>query len=247
MKNHFALILTLVSLVGCSYNRTNTVASLKVPEDGFELVQHTNLHEERNLNSLYLPSRKVEREEFDSEALHSLIQELRSVMHLWKGVGIAANQVGKNIQLFLIEADINELWHEELDVVPFQLFINPKITRVSKEKRNFWHGCLSTRGEKLGNVASYEWIEYEAYNATGEIQGGRLNGFAAVIFQHELRHLLGGTYLDKAAQFIDTREFYSSFNRKNFSFFERVYNDLTLLLDDYVINETIEEYYFRSH
>ena len=243
MKVHVLVILLLICSSGCSYIKPEKADSLLIPEEGFSLVQHTFKKEERINNSLYLPSRKIEKQEFDSQELNGFIEELRSVMHFWHGVGIAANQVNKNIQLFLIEANSHSLWHEELDVVPFQVFINPKITKVSKHRKNFWHGCLSASGEKLGNVASYEWVEYEAYNAKGEIQRGRLNGFTAVIFQHELRHLLGGTYLDKAVQFVETKEFYTRLNEKTLLFSERVNNDLPLLLDDYIINETIEEYY----
>ena len=245
MKIVFVIFLLVYSLSACTTIRPNRIPSLSVPEDGFKLVRHTPNVEERHNNALYLPSRKIERNEFNSENLKHFIQQLRMAMHNWKGVGIAANQVNKNIQLFLIEAKHTSLWHETLDIVPYQVFINPKITRVSQERRNFWHGCLSANGEKLGNLASYEWIEYEAYDAKGELHSGRLTGFASVIFQHELRHLMGGTYLDKANQFIDTREFFAKINEQKIPFFEEADDSLPLLLDDYIINETLEDYYLR--
>ena len=127
-----------------------------------------------------------------------------------------------------------------------RFFINPKITGASKEKRNFWHGCLSSWGEKLGNAASYDWIEYEAFDENGHIKAGRLEGLAAVIFQHELRHLLGGTYLDKAEEFIDSAELYVKSKDNEIVFFGKADEDLPLLLDDYIIGESLEDYYKRN-
>lgn len=240
-------ILLLISLVtGCSHITPANYHSLYIPADGFKVVQHTNSNQARKDNALYLPSRKIKNDEFKTDRLTNFIKELRMTMHSKRGVGIAANQVGKNLQIFLIEVNMDALWYEQLDVFPFQVFINPKITKASSERINFWHGCLSATGEKPGNVATYEWIEYEALNADGELHRGRLSGFAAVIFQHELRHLLGGTYLDKAGHFIDLKEFYSRLENNELLLFEQADKDAPMLLDDYVINETLDEYYTRN-
>lgn len=65
---------------------------------------------------------------------------------------------------------------------------------------------LSADGGNRGNVATYEWIEYKCQNQKGETQHSRLDGFSAVIFQHEFRHMLNGTYLDHANHFLPKEE-----------------------------------------
>jgi len=230
-------------LNNCKSIKPDAPDTILIPEAGFKLVQHTYNKDKRLKNSLYTHSRKIEEYEFNTVALDHFISELRSSMHKWNGVGIAANQVNKNIQIFIIEADRLSLWHDSLETVPFQVFINPKITNVSYSKNNFWHGCLSANNEKLGNVATYDWIEYEAYDSKGDKQRGRLSGFSAVIFQHEMRHLLGGTYLDKAMEFVAVKDFYKKLTNNELTFFEKADDNLPLLLDDYVINKTLEENY----
>src|SRR5690606_2320765 len=118
---------------------------------------------------------------------YAFIDSMYAVMLRAEGVGIAANQLGKRLQIFIIEAASDNPRYQVLGAVKKQIFLNPKITKVSAERKNFWHGCLSAEDKKRGNVATYEWIEYECVNPKGEVENGRLDGFAAVIFQHEFR------------------------------------------------------------
>lgn len=135
--------------------------------------------------------------------LSDLLLVMREAMHLYEGIGIASNQIGLSIQIFLIESDLEEENSRyQVDChVPFQVFINPRITKVSQELVSFWHGCLSAVGQERGCLANYKWIEYEAYNEKLQMKTGRLEGLAAVIFQHEFCHLLGSLYVDKATCF----------------------------------------------
>ena len=116
---------------------------------------------------------------------------------------------------------------------------------MSKEKKNFWHGCLSANGEDRGNVATYEWIEYESLNERGEIQTGRLDGFAAVIFQHEFRHLMNGTYLDIAKQFLPKAVLDKKIQSGELPFFEITSDTLPLLIGDYTVGKSITEYHSK--
>ncbi len=193
------LISALLQL-GCSEDESLT---LKIPMEGFAVVQHiSNESEGRDQNALYLEPRRIKHKEFNSSELNTLIDSMYTIMLRKAGVGIAANQLGKRLQIFIIEAKVDNPRYEVLGPVTKQVFINPRITTASKERKNFWHGCLSAQGEKRGNVATFEWIEYECQNQKGEIQRGRVDGFAAVIFQHEFRHLMSGTYLDHANHFL---------------------------------------------
>lgn len=251
MSRKFArafLLFALGAASGCSHaplSRENPV-TIDLPEGELQVVQHTRDTAARRHNVLYLPARRILEDEFASPGFALLVEKMREKMHATGGIGIAANQVGKRLQLFMIEAKPSNPRYQSIGEVPYQLFANPRILHASRERRNFWHGCLSAVGEKRGNVATYEWVEVEAANAEGRIERHRLEGLAAVIFQHELRHLLGGTYLDKAQTFLAKDELDAKLNAKELPFFERADAKLPLLLDDYRLGETLEEYYART-
>lgn len=225
---------------GCSEEESLT---LKIPKDGFEVVQHIPKDSiGRGQNALYLHPRRIKAKEFNSSELNTFIDSMYAIMLRKAGVGIAANQLGKRLQIFIIEAKVDNPRYKVLGPVAKQVFINPKITNVSKERKNFWHGCLSAKGEKRGNVATFEWIEYECQNQEGEIQRGRLDGFSAVIFQHEFRHLMNGTYLDHANHFLPKDELDQKLDAGELPFFELASDTLPLLIDGYQLGKTVEEY-----
>ena len=100
-------------------------------------------------------------------------------------------------------------------------------------------------GEKRGNVATYEWIEYQYQNQKGDLQTGRLDGFAAVIFQHEFRHLMNGTYLDIAKQFLAKTDLDQKIESGELPFFEIASDSLPSLIKGYKIGETLYEYHSK--
>jgi len=159
---YYFIILTLIatmSLVKCA--TIDDSLTLNIPEKGFEVLQQVPAKTiGRDQNALYLTPRKIKKEEFNSLKLNDFIDKMYHVMVKNSGVGIAANQLGKRLQIFIIEAKADNPRYKVLGPVQKQIFINPIITKVSSEKKNFWHGCLSAMGEKRGNVATYEWIEY---------------------------------------------------------------------------------------
>ncbi|WP_353777684.1 peptide deformylase [Winogradskyella sp. 3972H.M.0a.05] len=225
---------------GCSEDASLT---LQIPEDGFEVVQHIPADAEgRDQNTLYLSPRSIKPKEFNTPELNTLIDSMYAVMIRKAGVGIAANQLGKRLQIFMIEAKVDNPRYQVLGPVEKQVFINPIITKVSKARKNFWHGCLSAHGEKRGNVASFEWIEYECQNQKGEIQRGKLDGFAAVIFQHEYRHLMKGTYLDRANHFLPKEELDKKLDTGELPFFESATDTLPLLIEGYKLGISLEDY-----
>lgn len=220
--------------------------SLKMPDREISVVQHDRDAARRRSNSLYLPNRPVKEDEFGTRSLDDFIAGMYRTMNSAMGIGIAANQVGKNIQVFIIEAKPGHPRYRVLGAVPYGVFINPRIVHASAQRRNFWHGCLSAVGEKRGNVATYEWIDIEASAPNAEPIRARLEGLAAVIFQHEFRHMLGGTYLDRAMEYLDKPELDRKFDSGEAKFFEAADERLPLLIGDYQIGETLEDYYARS-
>src|SRR5690606_32369551 len=105
------------------------------------------------------------------------------------GVGIAAPQVGevKNI-----------IWVQRFDKeeFPFEVYLNPKILSYSEQKQTFTEGCLSipNRTETLNNRAYSIEITYDSMENKQHTEA--VEGFTAVIFQHEIDHLNGILYLD---------------------------------------------------
>jgi len=246
VKFSFFLSIVFISMNTKQCKSEIETFSLTIPKKGFEVVQYLPANQkERNKNTLYLPPREITKKECNTKPLNEFIASMYEVMIKTSGVGIAANQVGKRLQVFIIEAKADNPRYQVLGAVNKQVFINPKITKVSKEKKNFWHGCLSANGEDRGNVATYEWIEYESLNERGEIQTGRLDGFAAVIFQHEFRHLLNGTYLDIAKQFLPKAELDKKIKSGELPFFEITSDTLPLLIGDYTVGKSITEYHSK--
>ncbi|MCJ8290384.1 MAG: peptide deformylase [Crocinitomicaceae bacterium] len=246
-QNYFIYATLLISMILQSCNANDPSLTLNIPKSGFEVIQHIpSTAEGRDQNTLYLAPRSINDEEFNSPELKLYIDSMYAVMLRKAGVGIASNQLGKSLQIFMIEAKSDNPRYKVLGPVAKQVFINPKITKTSKERKNFWHGCLSAHGEKRGNVATYEWIEYTCQNQKGEIQHGRLEGFASVIFQHEFRHMLSGTYLDHANHFLPKEELNEKLDAGELAFFELANDTLPLLIDGYIVGETLEEFHSRK-
>ena len=246
MRYYFIIltILAIMSLEKCA--TIDDSMTLNIPKKGFEVVQQVPAKTiGRDQNALYLPPRKIRKDEFNSTTLNDFIDKMYTVMIKNSGVGIAANQLGKRLQIFIIEAKDDNPRYKVLGQVEKQLFINPIITKASTEKKNFWHGCLSAKDEKRGNVATYEWIEYQCQNQKGEVLTGRLDGFAAVIFQHEFKHLMNGTYLDVAKQFLSKTELDKKIASGELPFFEIASDTLPLLINGYTIGKTLNEYHSK--
>lgn len=226
---------------------TNPSLTLEISEGGFSVVQHTSANEEgRVQNALYIEPREITEKEFNTPELSTYIDSMYAVMLRTAGVGIASNQLGKRLQIFMIEAKPSNPRYKVLGPVEKQIFINPVITKTSTTRKNFWHGCLSAHGENRGNVATYEWIEYRCQNQQGEVRTGRLEGFAAVIFQHEFRHMLGGTYLDHAKHFLSREVLSDKLDSGEVPFFDVASDTLPLLIEGYVLGTTIKEHHARK-
>ena len=102
---------------------------------------------------------------------------------LWRLVGLAAPQVGRDINLF-----ITKHGHE--------VFINPKIISSSPQTKKSVEGCLSIPNIS-GAVFRSEWIQVEYINLSGEKVQKYFSGFPAIVIQHEYDHLQGILFIDK--------------------------------------------------
>src|SRR5690606_40777586 len=108
------------------------------------------------------------------------------------GVGIAAPQVGINR---------NVIWVKRFDKEgePLEFYINPKITWRSKLLRKGLEGCLSI-ADSAGEVFRNYTIRLRYQDAKGNDHEEMVEGFSAVIFQHETDHLMGILFTDRLAE-----------------------------------------------
>ena len=126
--------------------------------------------------------------------IRELIRKMKKIMKTNNGVGLAAPQIGVNKQIFVAEL----LYEGEEDGI-FYAAVNPKITNVSKEKEKLEEGCLSLP-KLYGEVPRAKKITVEYLNEMGKKKRLKASGLLAIIFQHEIDHLNGGLFIDKAKE-----------------------------------------------
>lgn len=149
---------------------------------------------ENNADSLLLrtPSAPLTREDILSPTFgrlaSSMIETVRDEHN--PGVGIAAPQVGVLRRVVAVQ-------RLDKPTEPFEIYVNPEIVWRSEEVAIGGEGCLSVP-DRSGNVARSTAIEITYNDAvTFEPRRERIEGFVAVIFQHEIDHLDGTLYIDK--------------------------------------------------
>ena len=130
----------------------------------------------------------------DSE-IQQLIDEMLVTLQQSKGVGLAAPQIGRSLQLLIIASHPNERYPNAPQMQPTAM-INPQIISHSPEISKDWEGCLSVPMIR-GLVPRYREIEVEYTDRQGDRQNAKLTDFVARIFQHEYDHLQGKVFLDR--------------------------------------------------
>ena len=139
--------------------------------------------------------------EFNKD-LQTLIDDMLETMRDAPGVGLAAPQINLPMQLAVVEyaegEDDEENEGKELKKKTYVL-INPEIVKVSEEKVMGIEGCLSIPGV-VGEVERHEAIQVKALNRHGQPVKLKVDGWMARIFQHEIDHLNGVLFTDKATR-----------------------------------------------
>lgn len=133
--------------------------------------------------------------EFNKD-LQTLIDDMIETMRAAPGVGLAAPQVGESLRLVVVEYG-----DDEDENIPLKLYvlINPEITHVSEETEEGVEACLSVVG-LVGKVERYSALIIKAVNRHGKPQRVKATGWLARIFQHEIDHLDGILYTDRATK-----------------------------------------------
>jgi len=135
-------------------------------------------------------------------AIQRLIDDMIETMREAPGVGLAAPQINISQQLAVVEyAESEEEDNEDAPPKPKKLFvlINPEITKASEEKVIGVEGCLSIPG-LLGEVERHESVQVKALNRHGNPVKLKVEGWMARIFQHEIDHLNGVLFTDRATE-----------------------------------------------
>ncbi|MFL7838009.1 MAG: peptide deformylase [Candidatus Promineifilaceae bacterium] len=134
---------------------------------------------------------------FDDD-LQQLIDDMIETMRVAPGVGLAAPQIGKSIQLTVIETlpELDEEGHEIEDSRELYVIANPEIVWRSRKMVDGIEGCLSIPGY-VGEVERHEEIRLRAQDRHGKNIKLKVKGWTARIFQHEIDHLHGVLYIDQ--------------------------------------------------
>ena len=129
---------------------------------------------------------------FDTPELHALIADMDETMAAASGAGLAAPQIGVDLQLVIFGFEHNERY-PEAPPVPRTVLLNPVITPLGDELQEGWEGCLSVPGLR-GVVPRHARIRYRGSDPFGRVIEREAEGFHARVVQHECDHLIGRLY-----------------------------------------------------
>jgi peptide deformylase len=151
--------------------------------------------------------------QFDTDELHLLITDMLDTMRAASGAGLAAPQIGVDLQLVIFGTDAVNPRYPHAPVVPRTVLINPVITplppvsthgidsggdggskgRIAPVEEDDWEGCLSVPGLR-GVVPRWHRIHYAGFDQYGDPIDRTVEGFHARVVQHECDHLIGKLY-----------------------------------------------------
>lgn len=134
-----------------------------------------------------------------NESLQTLIIDMFETMYNSQGVGLAAPQIGKSLQLFVMDADAITEDLSEPDAGPM-VFINPEIETLSGEKIKMEEGCLSIPDVR-DDVTRPDTVTISYLDRDFNKQTAEFSGWVSRVIQHEYDHLHGVLFLDHLSAF----------------------------------------------
>lgn len=176
-------------------------------------------------------AKEISLAEIKSAKIKKILAQMTDALSKAKdGVALAAPQIGISLRIFVVLKEYTE--HktaqelkeiQERKTTPTQgrssnqsvgekpeiaVFINPKITKISKKKQTVREGCLSVNGV-FGAMMRAEKVTVEAYNEKGEKFTRGASGLLSQIFQHEMDHLNGILFTDTATNLEKIKDKYT--------------------------------------
>lgn len=131
-------------------------------------------------------------ESFSTAELRELVQDMTDTMYHLNGAGLAAPQIGVDLQVVIFELTDNPRY-PDAGKVPFTVLVNPVLTALSEGMEEGWEGCLSVPGMR-GLVPRHTSLRYQGFDVEGRAIDRTVEGFHARVVQHEVDHLLGILY-----------------------------------------------------
>ena len=156
---------------------------------------------DRNDPILRQKAKAVKPEDIGSAHLNKIIADMKTAVRSQKdGIAIAAPQIGESLRIFVVNGALlkqadKTYKGDGTDLV----FINPEITKRSRDKKEVEEGCLSVRW-LYGKIARSTRVTLKALDENGEKIERGASGLLAQIFQHETDHLAGTLFIDKARE-----------------------------------------------
>ena len=131
-------------------------------------------------------------QQFNTRELATLVADMQDTMVAANGAGLAAPQIGVDLQLVVFGFQQNERY-PDAPPVPMTVLINPQISPLGIEQEDGWEGCLSVPGLR-GKVPRWARIRYTGVDLQGQPIEREVDGFHARVVQHECDHLIGRLY-----------------------------------------------------
>lgn len=156
---------------------------------------------------------------FDTPELKSLIADMQATMAAVNGAGLAAPQIGVNLQLVIFGSTVANPRYPGRPLVPRTVLINPVITALDGAEEEDWEGCLSVPGLRAV-VPRWARIRYTGFDEKGAPIDRTVDGFHARVVQHECDHLIGKLYPMRVRDF------------SRFGFTEVLFPDISAAEDD---------------
>ena len=130
---------------------------------------------------------------FGTPALRALIADMHDTMAAANGAGLAAPQIGEDLQLVIFGTDAPNPRYPDAPIVPRTVLLNPVVTPLGDEEEEGWEGCLSVPGLRAV-VPRWRRVRYTGFDAEGHRIEREAEGFHARVVQHECDHLQGKLY-----------------------------------------------------
>lgn len=148
-------------------------------------------------SSLRERSQEIDRDFLLLKKTQQLIEEMIPKMYESDGIGLAAPQIGHNIRLCIIGQEALKMDKKNKLPIADLVLVNPIWQKTSRKTNVEEEGCLSVP-KTIGKVKRYSDIEVRAWNEHGEEIKFKAHGYFARVIQHEVDHLDGVLFIDKA-------------------------------------------------
>ncbi len=153
-------------------------------------------------------AKEISIEDIKSRKIETVIRRMEKALEKEDdGIAIAAPQIGESLRIFVVSKKIFEIMEQEKELednlikekeeYKNLIFINPEIIKTSKEQMLVEEGCLSVRW-LYGQVKRAKKVMVKALNQEGKVFTFGASGLMSQVFQHEIDHLNGILFIDKA-------------------------------------------------